>query len=698
VGWERLTVKRRKGKGTRDKGQETQSGIWWQVLLVVLAGLLTYSNALSGPFIFDDFGTIVRNPHVRELWRPDQVLLPPAHTAVAGRPLVHLSFAINYAVAGLDVTGYHVVNVALHLLCGLLLLGLVRRSLDIVGPVPILPYRSRDVALAVALLWTVHPLNSEAVNYVTQRTELMMALCYLMTLYASVRALRSPFRSRWQAVAAIACAVGAACKETIATAPLLVVLYDRCFVFGTFTAAFRDRWRFYGALAASWLILAVLVATNGQTFSAGFATAEVSPRTYLLNQPPMLVRYLWLSFWPQSLVLYYGWARVVSIADIWLSGSFIVVLLLVTVIALIRRPRLGFLCAWVFVTLAPSSSVIPVATEAGAERRAYLALAAIVMLAVIGAGSLLSRFVRRSGGNATSPTPLAATAVVLIVAALLAARTMMRNREYTSALTLAQSVLERWPTANAHYLVGTELAAAGRQYEGIAHLRQAVGGYPPGRYDLGSELLKIGKLDEGIEQLQMFVRDESGLVATRSAYIRLGRAFEAKQDWAGAIEQFRKILLVTPADAEAHGLLADALAGQQTFAEAIPHYRRYLEAFPNDGNAWTGLGVALIRTSNVPDSVAAFRRAVHASPENNQFRLNLARALLDHGNLGEALQIAQQAAAAAPNDPAPHDVLGRVLLAQGKLDTGRQELERSLRLDPTYAPAVEALRGLTGGR
>src|SRR6202163_1213711 len=149
----------------------TPTGIRWRAAVIVIAGCLAYSNSLFGPFIFDDTLTIVENPQIRQWWRLGSVLLPDRELPVAGRPLVNASFAINYAIGGLGTSGYHAVNVGFHLLCALLSFGVVgppreRPSLKKrFGP------RSADLAFCVALLWTVHPLNTEAVTYVTQRTE-----------------------------------------------------------------------------------------------------------------------------------------------------------------------------------------------------------------------------------------------------------------------------------------------------------------------------------------------------------------------------------------------------------------------------------------------------------------------------------------------------------------------------------------------
>jgi hypothetical protein len=172
--------------------------------LIVAAGAAAYWNSLAGPFIFDDNASILTNPRIRQLGQLLRTLAPPPNTPVAGRPIVNLSFAVNYTLGGLEVTGYHVVNIVIHVINALLLFGIARRTLEFVrGDLPSAAHSSQgritpaparhaslNVAFAIALLWVVHPLNSEAVDYLTQRTESLMALFYLATLYASIRAAR----------------------------------------------------------------------------------------------------------------------------------------------------------------------------------------------------------------------------------------------------------------------------------------------------------------------------------------------------------------------------------------------------------------------------------------------------------------------------------------------------------------------------
>ena len=539
----RTPAKRSTPPERQDPKTPTPTGGFWHALVIVVAPLLFYWNALPAPFMFDDQSAIVQNESIRDLSRLRSALSPPENTPVAGRPLVNLSFAVNYGTAGLDVGWYRATNLALHIGCALVLFGLVRRTTN-----------STDVATAAALLWATHPLNTEVVNYITQRTEGLMAFCYLATLFAARAAAGPQGRTLWTVTAIASCAAGMACKETMVTAPLVVVLYDRVFLFDSFTAAVQDRWKLYMGLAATWVVLLVLVSSQGQTLSSGFSTAQVSPWTYLLNQTVMLTRYIRLALWPDALVLYYGWPLPLTLGDVWVNALLVLALLVLTGIAWAVRPRAGFVLAAVFVTLAPTTSVLPIATEVGAERRMYLPLMALAAAAAVG----LLRF--RHGR-------VLLAAVVLIYGSF----TVRRNAEYSSPLRMAETVLARWPSANAHYMVGTELAAAGRHDDAVTALERAAADYPPAYYPLGVELLASGRADQGIQALETFVQREPDTLAARAA----------------------------------HATLANALSERRQFAQAIPHYRAYLAREPGDGRAWTGLGIALVSTGDLTGSLAA---------------------------------------------------------------------------------------------
>jgi len=592
---------------------------WWCAGFLLIAGAAIYSNSLSGPFIFDDSVSVVTNPSIRQ-WSTG-VLFAGRETPTAGRPLVNVSMALNYAVGGLDVGGYHLWNLALHVLCALLLFACAQLTLRW----PRVPAWLRDqatpVAFAIALVWMVHPLNSEVVDYITQRSESMMALAFLITIYASARALGSAHRGAWQGLAVAACAAGMACKESMVTAPVAVVLYDATMVFESTGEALRGRWRFYCTLAATWVILAGLLQAGARIHSAGFS-AGVSPWTYLLNQTIMLVRYLRLAVWPSGLVVNYGWPQPLVLVDVLPAALLIVALLALTGVGLWRRPMLGFLGAWFFLTLAPTSSILPIATEVGAERRMYLPLIALVALGLVGLAGLGRRIAR--GRTVTM-------ALVAILATILGAATVARNREYASGLGLAETVLARWPTPSAESAVGQELALAGRHDEAIARLRQAGPSFPRAYYHLGGELFNQGRVDEALPALDQFVRLEPMLAEVVPARTMMGRVFMLQKQWSNAEEQLQLVLSMSPAASSEHttalGFLADTLFEQQKFAAAQTAYARYLQERPDDVGAVTNQAVSLSALGKLGEAVSAFRRAVEMNPRDPQLRRNLDIAL-----------------------------------------------------------------------
>jgi tetratricopeptide (TPR) repeat protein len=686
-------------------------------LVLICAGAVAYANSLSGPFIVDDAVTIIDNPHIRQLWPLSGTLVTDQESTVAGRPLVNLSFAINYAMGGLHVGGYHLVNIVLHVLCALLLFGVVRRTLAL--PPLHLAERSPSIALATALLWLVHPLNTEAVDYVTQRTELMMGACYLLALYASIRARdaartgnvsgkgeHAPSRPRpgasvpslsraasgWLVLAVVACGLGMACKESMVTAPVMIWLYDRTFHDETR----QTRWPFHAGLIATWLLLAGLSWSGPRIHSAGWS-AGVSVWTYLLNQAVMIVRYLRLTLWPADLVLGYGYPRPLALGDVLPYAVFVGALLGLTIASLRTAPRLGFLGAWFFVTLAPTSSVVPIATEVGAERRMYLPLMALILLVVLAIDWLtrhlptLSRGATRPGPGAAAPPGAPSgrleSAVWLVIIATLATgcglATRSRNREYQSGLTMAQTVLARWPTGYAHLLLASELSSAGDHQAALGHLREAVLDVPRAQYALGAELLQAGQWDAALDHLQTFVRQEPLMFEVVSARNQIGRILMRRRDFEGAAEQFRLVLRMRPTFSEAHGHLADALVGAQQFPEAINEYQQYLIDHPRDTEALRNLGVALEKTGRSTEAIAALRQALSIDPADAAAARDAAIVEFNHENYPGTVAFARQALQTNPSDAVAHDLLGLSLGFQSHFDEAVPEFERAVKLAPT---------------
>jgi hypothetical protein len=390
------------------------------LFVLVLAG---YANSLAGVFVLDDF-SILKTEELHSLWPLWPCLFSQK---MVTRPLVGLSLALNYAVSGTHSTlGYHIVNLAVHLLAALTLFGLVRQTLHAPRLAPRFAARATPLALGVAALWAVHPLQTEAVTYIIQRSESMMGLFFLLTLYCAVRSFSAPDPLPWRAGAIAAALLGMGCKQVMVTAPVLVWLHDRTFFAGSFRATAR-RWPLYLGLACSWIALALLMASVDQFHAAGFEL-EVSPQQYLLTQFGVIPRYLGLILWPSDLSLHYAWPVARSATSVVPGLLLLTPLLLAIVVGSWRGTVLSYLGVWFFLILAPSSSILPI-HDAVAEHRLYLSLAAPSALVVLGGYRLMARlWPRPESADARTWSLFAALVAILIGACAL--RTRARNEDY----------------------------------------------------------------------------------------------------------------------------------------------------------------------------------------------------------------------------------------------------------------------------
>jgi Flp pilus assembly protein TadD len=531
---------------------------------IAIVGIWAYATSFTGVFVLDDVRAIVRNETIRTLWPPTGPLAPPTGSTVAGRPVANLSFAINYALAPAqardaftpgrpddgpsrgaflqNVWGYHLGNLLVHLAAALTLFGVVRRTLMI----PRLAERfggiAAHVACTVALVWVVHPLTTESVTYLVQRVESLMGLFYLLTVYCAIRAEDDASRRvKWMAASIASCALGMSTKETMVSAPLAVAVWHY-----VFTDGLRTRWRRVAALAATWLVLAVLVAGEGRGPSVDVAGGTMW--RYLLTQAAVIVHYLRLSVVPFPLVFLYTWPLTMTIGSVAPQFAVVTALVAATVVALVRRHPLAFPAASFFLILAPTSSVLPIVTEVAAEHRMYLPLASVISVIVIAAYALGLRLMRR--GPLTSRR-VAMTGIVLVAAAtaVYAELTRVRNRDYASELTLWADTVSKQPdNVRARVAYGTALAAARELSAAKVQFRAAVG-----------------------------LNDADPI-----AHARLGSVLAAEGEMDAAILHLQRALALNPDDPDAHRALGRAYAARRQDAEAAAHLGRAAAAHPDD--------------------------------------------------------------------------------------------------------------------
>ena len=576
-------------------------------LLVVAAGLLAYQNSFTGPFIFDDLRLIPENPAIRHLWPVWTIV---GHTS---RPVVHLSLAVNYALGGLSPWGYHLFNLAIHILAALTLYGVVRRTCLLAKSPPTWREAASWLAVGIAVIWVVHPLQTESVTYIIQRGESLMGLFYLLTLYCVIRSHGSSRRIWWETGGVVSCALAMGCKPVAASAPVMVLLYERAFMAGSWRELLQRRWKMYAGLAATWLLLLLLLANGPGEWkeSAGFGYRKITPIQYALTQPAVIVHYLRLTFWPRPLCLDYNWPAAQTAAEVWPGLIAIGALLVVTVWAWRRRPALGFPAAWFFIILAPTSSFIPIA-DLAFEHRMYLPLAAVVVLGVMGVYDLVGR---------------RTVAVVAVLAVGLGVLTVQRNQDYRSEIAIwGDTVAKRPENPRAQYNLGCMLRQEGRMQEAMEHWEEALRlkpDYADAHYNLGFALSKAGRFEEAIGHYEQTLRltPDAG-----DAHCNLGDALVQLGKVQEAIGHYEQALQIKPDYAEAHNSLGLALAQTGKLQEAMGHWESALRLKPDFAEAHNNLGVALVQLGRVREAIEHWEQALRIKPDYASASNNLARA------------------------------------------------------------------------
>ncbi len=359
-------------------------------LLFLLLGVLAYSNTLRVPFILDDTFNIVENPAIRltsfsgpDLWRT--LTAEPMPT----RPLAYLSFALNYLAHGYWLPGYHLVNLAIHIVTGFLLYLLFAKTLALAGATDDTD-RFPNAAFWAALLWLLHPLQTNGVTYIVQRMTSMSALFYLtaMLCYLAGRTSAAPGRRLgWYAATGLAGLAALASKEIAATLPLTLFLYEWYFLQHLDRAWLKARLPLLAAVATAFALLALffLGAHPLATIRATYAHRSFTLGERLLTEPRVIFLYLGLLGLPLP-------SRLTLEHDIAVSHALFTppttALAIIGLAALVvaaagirrRQPLLSFAIVWFLVNLVIESSAIGL--ELVFEHRLYLPTMFLFLAAV----------------------------------------------------------------------------------------------------------------------------------------------------------------------------------------------------------------------------------------------------------------------------------------------------------------------------
>jgi len=659
------------------------------VFSIALLCIIIYSNTLNSPFAFDDFPNIKKNPYSRVIDPDFQGLYDAGFKSPnPTRPVANISFALNYYFGKYDVTGYHVVNIIIHFISGILVYFLaliIFKQASFVPNQKIPQFHGASIPLisfCAALIFISHPVQTQSVTYIVQRMNSMSAMFYLLSLllYINGRLSRIKWR-RWALFCGclVSWIMALGSKEIAGTLPFIILLYEWYFFQDLGSDWFRKNIKyFFGLFAVLGLLIFIYLGWSPFDRVLGtYANRDFTMAERVLTQFRIVVIYISLLLYPHPsrLNLLHHVTTASSLLEpiTTLLSLLIIAGLVVLAIYLARRQRLiSFCILWFIINLVIESSVIGL--EMIYEHRLYLPMFGFALIV----SCLLFHFL--------SKRRLWAIVVSGVIILSLSTATYARNRVWQDSITLWSDVLSKSPQSHrAHHNLGVVLMEQERLTEALRHFSEALRikpDYAIAHNNLGTALKEQGSLKEAISHFSEALRIRPDYA---EAHNNLGTAFARQGKLNEAVDYFFKALRIKPDFADAHYNLGVALERQGRLKKAIRHFSVALRIKPDYAEAHNNLGTALARQGKLNEAVRHFSVALRIKPDYAKAHNNLGTALKELGSLNEAIRHFSVALRIKPDYPEAHNNLGTALARQGKLNEAIRHFSEALRIKPGFA-------------
>ena len=670
--------------------------------------------------------TIQRNPgvHFDDYFHLSQY--------VTTRSLLFLTFAINNRLGGQNVLGYHLVNLGLHILNGILIFGI---ACQIFRKVEVEQTRARLLAFCAAAFFLVHPVQTEAVTYISSRSELLSAFFYLAGLgcFAALPENRIGFFASLAVLVSLLLGFGG--KETVVTLPLAIIVFDYIFIAKGEWRSILKRWRFYisfiiaGAAASYYLLARQVADLVTQRSGKNYETW-----TYFVTQLRVIIRYMRLLVFPTGLTLDYDFPLYTSFREPVVILSALVILAFIFLGWKWRRtkPIYSFSILWFFITLSPTSSIVPI-PDVIFEHRLYLPLAGVCLSFPV----VLEWAVRKVTGNTTIKWVTAAAGVLLV---LFTIGTILRNevwrdetrlftdvvskaphklRAYNEliyadmkrgqeehAISVAKLGLQNIPVADVFLndTIGNLQLRLGRPAEAAASFKASrekakkLGGWPPEFFansynNLGVAYLALSKATQGSARIQALqeARDafEASLEAspydinTIDSLVNVRRSLgEAKL----LENELRKKLKDGSTAHRYFYALAALLSLEERYADALPYFA---QAEPLDLDVvYFNYAFALAKAGRIDDAIAEYLKAIRKDLMFDEARYNLALLYIQKADYDSATFHLKDILNRNPRNVRANVKLAQIQAYTGKPESARQYIQRALNIDPQNAEAL----------
>ncbi len=599
----------------------------YPLILILLVGILSYSNTLHGPFVFDDAYFILDRKEIHleslspaSLTKLGQTLLEKGRDN--GRPVSTFSFALNYYFGGLNTFGYHLVNLLIHLTTAILVYLFLKLTLSL----PSLEERYRqhvqEIALLSSLLFVAHPIQTQAVSYIFQRVAVMATLFFLLALYCygKARLAGGKKRKAFFAGTALAALLAFGSKENAITLPFFIALYEYYFWQRLELGQNKKKW-LYTILGL--FLVAVLLGLIYTQFdpmhwlNKKYQIRAFTPGQRMLTQLRVVVYYISLLFYPlpSRLNLDYNFPLSYSLLNpptTLICLGLILGLIISSIYLAKKRPLISFALLWFWGNLVMESSFLPL--EMVYEHRLYLPSVGFFLLFSI----LLVKGVDKFKTDARVMAGIKA-GLLLAMLVPLSIMTYQRNKVWQDKLTLYEDAISKSPgKARLHYNMGNTYANRNLLAEAIAQYQRSLEikpGFKRAHNNLGTIYLQQGKYEQAIAE---FLEEIKLNPNNAAAYYNLGNTYREQGLLAEAAAQYQRSLEIDPGFVSAHYNLGITYSIKKLFQLAEQEYLAVLKLKPGHAKAHKKLGGIYLNTGNSAKAVSHFEKSLALAPQQPQ--------------------------------------------------------------------------------
>ncbi|MBI4683772.1 MAG: tetratricopeptide repeat protein [Nitrospirae bacterium] len=719
-------------------------------LLIIVIAIIAYSNTFTAPFIFDDKPSIIDNPLIKDL--NNFFSSSKGYEFNPRRFIGYFTFALNYHFGGLDVTGYHIINLAIHIINAMLVYFLVlltfrtpyfmlqgsgvktqrSRGKEAESPATIHSSRFESfIALFSALLFISHPIQTQAVTYIVQRFASLATMFYLLSVVLYIKG-----RLKWEqqnssaadqqkenknyyitalllyCASVISAVLAMMTKEIAFTLPIIIVLFE--FVF--FSSNLKKRLLFLSPILLTLVIIPISIIASDKPLGELLSdlseqakdTKDISRWDYLITQIRVITTYTRLIFLPINQNLDYDYPIYHSLftPSVFFSSLFLLSIFGLAVYLLYRSRFTVDSSQSVALNLMPITYYrlisfgifwffITLSVESSIIPIRDVIFEHRVYLPSVGAFIAVTttvfigaKFLEERWPN----TWKAFISVLVLITIAFSGATYARNRVWKDNITLWGDVISKSPNkARGYNSLGLSYDENGQLENAIKAYNSALAADPNDASvynNLGNVYYEKGYFYEAMNAYKKAIALDPEYFEVRT---NLGKLYYEKGLIDEAIEEYLTVLTLVSDSPVTHNNLGAAYWSKGMFDKAIEHCRLAIQLKPDYAEAYHNLALAYISKGMIDQAIEHFNIAIKLMPDNFVMYHNLGVAYEKKGMSDQAIEHLKIAIKLNPDYPDTHNYLGLIYGAKGMIDKAIENFQIALRLQPDYADARKNL-------